>query len=99
MDPRYFAHTLSLFEAELYLRGLQRRAYAGWEQARYAGFLAAKPHCAKEFELQDLGRFYWENEGRPIRDAEQEKKELAAARARARRRDEEFLKKMKNGIG
>lgn len=99
MDPRYFAHTLSLFEAELYLRGLQRRAYSGWEQARYAGFLAAKPHCSEEFEIGNLGRFYWEKEDTPVRDIERDRKELKALRERARRRDEDFFKKMKNGIG
>lgn len=60
MDPVYFAQRLTLYEAEAYLRGVQRRLHSGWEQARQICFYAAKPHCSSDFTFESMGRFPWE---------------------------------------
>ena len=97
MDPRYFAHTLTFFEARLFLNGLQRRRQAAWEVARYQAFYSAAPHC-KNFKFEDLGRFPWEERGEPEMNEEEELKALAELRERAALLDSKILeRKGENG--
>ena len=94
MDPRYFAHTLTFFEARLFLNGLQRRRQAAWEVARYQAFYSAAPHC-KNFKFEDLGRFPWE---KPETSEEEQLKALAELRERAALLDSKILeRKGENG--
>lgn len=90
MDPRYFAHTLTTFEASLYISGLNRRYRHSWEQARYTGFLAMKPHYKDGFTIDDLGQFQWEKNSNSAA-------ELQRLREIARKRDRE-LNNSNNGI-
>lgn len=93
MDPRYFAHTLTLYEAELFCLGLQRRRQLAWEVARYQAYYSAAPHC-KDFTPDKMGRFPWDEDGSIEQLSEEEElQELAALRARAAARDAEFLKR------
>lgn len=102
MDPQYFAHTLTIYEAEHYVRGLRRREEKAWERARYEAFYSAKPHY-KNFKFSDMGKFPWEEErdaeALPKLTPEEQKRELDALRAHARAQDEEYLKRKANGIG
>ena len=96
MDPRYFAHTLTTFEASLYISGLNRRYRHSWEQARYTGFLAMKPHYKDGFTIDDLGQFQWEKKS-DCNSSADPADELKRLRAMARKRDQE-LKLNNNGI-
>jgi hypothetical protein len=102
MDPQYFAHTLTIYEAEHYVKGLNRREKRKWERSRYEAFHAMKPHY-KNFKFADMAEFPWEKErdavATPRLTAEEQEQELAALRARARAQDEEYLKRKANGIG
>ena len=102
MDPQYFAHTLTIYEAEHYVKGLNRCEKRKWERARYEAFHAMKPHY-KNFKFADMGEFPWEKErdavATPRLTAEEQEQELAALRVRARAQDEEYLKRKANGIG
>lgn len=94
MDPQYFAHTLTLYEAELYCKGLARRWQIAWSLARYQAFYSAAPHC-KNFTFEKMGEFPWEKEDENEHlTEEQEEEELRALRARAHAMDEAFLKKI-----
>ena len=95
MDPRYFAHTLTTFEASLYISGLNRRYRHSWEQARYTGFLAMKPHYKDGFTIDDLGQFQWEKKSDC--DCANSAAELKRLREIARKRDRE-LNNSNNGI-
>lgn len=99
MDPQYFAHTLSLYEAKLWLKGYRRRAQMAWELARYQGFYSAAPHC-KNFTFAEMGKFPWEETAEPVEEMSEEEKlaELAALRQRAKERDERLMK-IHDGIG
>ena len=94
MDPIYFARSLSLYEAEAYIRGLDRRQYSAWMQARYIAFYAAAPHCSKDFTFEKMGKFAWERreEGQePELNAEERERELEALRARSDELDKRIL--------
>ena len=95
MDPQYFAHTLTIYEAEHYVKGLNRREERKWERARYEAFHAMKPHY-KNFKFADMER---DAVATPRLTAEEQEQELAALRARAWAQDEEYLKRKANGIG
>ena len=100
MDPQYFAHTLTLYEAKLWLHGYRRRQQAAWEIARYQAFYAAAPHCTN-FSFASMGKFPWEKEQEKttVKKSRREwLREIKAARERARERDEQIAR-MKNGIG
>lgn len=84
MSPEHFAHTLSLYESIAFLRGLDRRYYAAWAQARYTAFYAAAPHCNEKFTFEKMGKFSWEErDAAPHCNAEDEKRKLDALRERA----------------
>ena len=98
MDPQYFAHTLTLYEANLFLRGMARRQQQQWEVARYMAFYSAWPHC-KNFTFDKMGQFPWEKKVEAAQElsTEEQEREIEALRARARARDEEWLKQQNNG--
>lgn len=96
MDPRYFAHTLTFYEAGLFLKGLERRKRSGWEAARYIAFQALRPYAKDGFSIEDMGKFYWEIPHKALADEEDEIRKL---RERVRKEDEELLKKLNNGSG
>lgn len=99
MDPIHFARALSLYEARLFIAGLNRRYRAGWEQARLAAFYAARPHL-KDFEFGNMPTFSWEDEKEADPRSEEEKlKEIEALRAYALERDKDLLKMKENGKG
>jgi hypothetical protein len=62
MDPQYFAHALTVYEAEAYLRGVARRNRAGWEQARYIAHYICATQC-KNWSFSNLRKFPWEEQG------------------------------------
>ena len=93
MNPEYFARALSLYEAKLFIAGLDRRYHAGWQQARYAGYWAAMPHL-KNFDFEKMPKFFFEEEGdTDDRTAEEKAAELDALRAYALERDAKLLRK------
>ena len=93
MSPEYFARTLTVYEAQAYLKGLQRRQHPAWETARYVAFYAAKPHCKETFTFDSMGLFAWEKErAAAVADDEEE---VRALREFARMEDEENLKRIK----
>lgn len=86
MSPEYFAHTLTIYEAELYCRGLRRRERGAWHRARYVSYYAAAPHC-KNFTPDKMGKFDWEEPKEEQMSEEEQMRELAALRERVRKRD------------
>lgn len=98
MAPEYFARALSLYEAKLFIAGLERRYHAGWQQARYAGYWAAAPHL-KDFGPEKMKRFWFEenNEDEDTRTEEEKMRELEALRAFALERDKQLIKLKENG--
>ena len=100
MDPQYFAHTLTLYEAKLWLNGYRRRQQAAWEISRYQAYYSAAPHC-KNFTFASMGEFPGEKEHAKTTAKQSKRKwlrEIKAVRERARQRDE-MIKRMKNGVG
>lgn len=83
---------MDTYEAEAYLRGLERRKRAGWEQARYIVF--SYLHLwVKELSIDDMPTFSWEKEKD---DPKEEEKALAALYAR-KGEFEEYLNNKING--
>lgn len=91
MSPEYFAHTLTIYEAELFCRGLRRRGREAWHQARYMAYYAAAPHC-KNFGPDKMGKFDWEKPKEEHKSDKAQKKELAALRKRIHARNEKLFK-------
>lgn len=98
MDPRYFMHTLTMYEAELFVAGFRRREQAEWELARYQAFYAAVPHL-KGFSFASMGKFPWEKDDNyvPPVSAEQQLQELNELRKFAQNIDKKILNKVRNG--
>jgi hypothetical protein len=94
MNPEYFARALSLYEAKLFIAGLDRRYHAGWQQARFAGYWAAMPHL-KNFDFEKMPKFLFEKEDEEADDRTEDQKaaELDALRAYALERDAKLLRK------
>ena len=69
---------MDTYEAEAYLRGLERRKRAGWEQARYIAFNCLRP-WVKNLTIDDMPTFSWEKE---MIDPEDEERKLQALGAR-----------------
>lgn len=65
---------MDTYEAEAYLRGLERRKRAGWEQARYIAFNCLRP-WVKNLTIDDMPAFSWEKERI---DPEDEERKLQA---------------------
>lgn len=97
MDSSYFAHTLTLYELDAFLRGLQRRRQQAWEVARYVSYHAAAPHC-KNFRFEDMGKFPWEKDAEaPAMSEEEQLCEIKRLRALAAERDKELLQRKEDG--
>ena len=69
---------MDTYEAEAYLRGLERRKRAGWEQARYIAFNCLRP-WVKNLTIDDMPAFSGEKE---MIDPEDEERKLQALGAR-----------------
>lgn len=69
---------MDTYEAEAYLRGLERRKRAGWEQARYIAFNCLRP-WVKNLSIDDMPTFSWEKEKI---DPEEEERKLQALASR-----------------
>lgn len=69
---------MDTYEAEAYLRGLERRKRAGWEQARYIAFNCLRP-WVKNLSIDDMPTFSWEKERI---DPEVEERKLQALASR-----------------
>ena len=95
MNPEYFARSLTMVEANCFLKGLERRQRAGWEQARMVAAYAVGPHL-KSFSFDMMPRFSWEDNGAAQKSDEDKMKELEMLRAYAAARDAELLKKKYN---
>lgn len=97
MNPEYFARALSLYEAKHFIAGLDKRYRAGWEQARFTGYWAAKPHY-KDFHPENMPLFFWERDSSAaalIPDERTEEEKMAAfnvLRNYALERDKKLLK-------
>ena len=89
MDPIYFGSRLTAYEAAAFVRGVARRRRAGWEQARYIAFFAARPHCKDTFTFESMGRFGWEDSNEVyVEELNDEwNEEIKKLRARALERD------------
>lgn len=61
---------MSMYEAEAYVRGVQRRARAGWEQARYIAYCTLKP-WSKDLDIKDMISFPWETDTEDFSEEEQ----------------------------
>jgi hypothetical protein len=93
MDPGYFTHELSFYEAELFCRGLRRRERGAWERARYNAYYSAAPHC-KNFRFDDMRKFPWEEEeeddGMPQRSEKERLEEMQALWEKIKREEREM---------
>lgn len=99
MDPHYFTHTLTLYECELFVKGLQRRKRIFWEQARYIAYYGIMPYSKADFSFSDMGKFIWEKDtdNPDVISETQQEEELEAFRKLAEERDAEWLKEQANG--
>lgn len=81
MEPGYFAREATPGEIGAYIRGLERRQRAGWEQARLIAFSCLRP-WVKDIELNEVAHFYWEEDDdeAPAMSEEEEKEELRKMR-------------------
>ena len=97
MSPEYFTRTLTIFEAELFCKGLRRREQNEWHRARYTAYYAVAPHC-KNFTPDKMGTFPWEESPEEMLSEEEQLKEIEALRERIRA-EESMLnsKKMQYG--
>ncbi len=68
---------MDTYEAEAYLRGLERRKRAGWEQARYIAFNCLRP-WVKNLSIDDMPTFSWERERIDPEDEERKLQALAS---------------------
>ena len=103
MSPDYFKRSATIREIELYMKGVNDRERAAWEQARYIAFYAARPHC-KDLTFAAMGKFPWEKKeetpGLAAMTAEQQEAALAALRERAAKRDKAYFENLtKNNNG
>lgn len=90
MDPGYFTHELSFYEAELFCRGLRRRERGAWERARYNAYYSAAPHC-KNFRFDDMRKFPWEeDDGMPQKSEKERLEEMQALWEKIKREEREM---------
>lgn len=68
---------MDTYEAEAYLRGLERRKRAGWEQARYIAFNCLRP-WVKNLSIDEMPTFSWERERIDPEDEERKLQALAS---------------------
>ena len=61
MRPEYFKQTLTPYEAEAYLNGIEQRGRAAWEQTRMAAYCSLAP-WSKDLKPSDVMQFAWDGE-------------------------------------
>lgn len=61
MEPTYFKQTLTPYEAEAYLNGIEQRGRAAWEQTRMAAYCSLAP-WSKDLKPADVMQFAWDGE-------------------------------------
>lgn len=61
MEPTYFKRELTPYEAEAYLKGIEQRGRASWEQTRMAAYCSLAP-WSKDLKPSDVMRFAWDGE-------------------------------------
>lgn len=61
MEPTYFKQTLTPYEAEAYLKGIEQRGRAAWEQTRMAAYCSLAP-WSKDLKPSDVMQFAWDGE-------------------------------------
>lgn len=96
MSPDYFARTLTLYEAQAFCRGLERRKHVAWETARYIAYFSAMPHL-KNFSFEKMPKFSWEEED--VTEQPPTDEEFANLRAAAAAMEKRLNKKVNNGNG
>lgn len=60
MEPTYFKQTLTPYEAEAYLNGIEQRGRAAWEQTRMAAYCSLAP-WSKDLKPADVMQFAWDD--------------------------------------
>ena len=61
MEPTYFKQTLTPYEAEAYLKGIEQRGRASWEQTRMAAYCSLAP-WSKDLKPSDVMKFAWDGD-------------------------------------
>ena len=61
MEPTYFKRELTPYEAEAYLKGIEQRGRASWEQTRMDAYCSLAP-WSKDLKPSDVMRFAWDGE-------------------------------------
>lgn len=61
MEPTYFKQTLTPYEAEAYLKGIELSGRAAWEQTRMAAYCSLAP-WSKDLKPGDVMKFAWDGE-------------------------------------
>ena len=61
LEPTYFKQTLTPYEAEAYLNGIEQRGRAAWEQTRMAAYCSLAP-WSKDLKPSDVMKFAWDGE-------------------------------------
>jgi hypothetical protein len=61
MEPTYFKQTLTPYEAEAYLKGIEQRGRVSWEQTRMAAYCSLAP-WSKDLKPADVMKFAWDGE-------------------------------------
>lgn len=61
MEPTYFKQTLTPYEAEAFLHGIEQRGRASWEQTRMAAYCSLAP-WSKDLKPADVMKFAWDGE-------------------------------------
>ena len=61
MEPTYFKQTLTPYEAEAYLKGIEQRGRSAWEQTRMAAYCSLAP-WSKDLKPSDVMKFAWDGE-------------------------------------
>ena len=61
MEPTYFKQTLTPYEAEAYLKGIEQRGRASWEQTRMAAYCSLAPWI-KDLKPSEVMKFAWDGE-------------------------------------
>lgn len=73
---------MTMYEAEAYVRGVQRKQRAGWEQARYIAYCTLRP-WSKDLDINSMMPFPWESDADELSEEEQDEA-LSALRDRVK---------------
>ena len=61
MEPTYFKRELTPYEAEAYIKGIEQRGRAAWEQTRVVAYCSLAP-WSKDLKPADVMQFAWDKE-------------------------------------